>query len=201
MRSPRVLDSLTELSLAYTAPTDAVFPEVLLRGPLAQLCPALRRLDLGGLMLHAYGAAPYLCARLGAIAPYLTHLKLSTKMALAGLVGVASTITQPPQTQHLLPTVTRVLIALEHHSTDTTCGGRPLPYNPPYASPPGPCECWRCLLLVTAAADERFVVVEGQGSFSAPVRWEWVLERCEVAWMDRVSGGEGSWDESKAVVK
>lgn len=192
MCSPTVLEFLTGFSLVYTRPIDAFSNDSLLRGPLVQLCPALRRLDLDGVLLNAYRAILHLSTPIEEIAPY--YLKLATNMALIGLVCVESTITPPAQTQqlllygHSLPNRARAL--LRCHQIQRS----PTPLQPLLCIPIGPFGCRCCLLLATAAADARFVELERQESFTRkqiPVRWWQVLERFEVVCMDIVSGGDG----------
>lgn len=225
MRAPVALPALTELSLAYTAPTDAVFNEFFFRAPLVGLFPALKRLDLSGVKIRTYNAQPRICARLAEIAPDLTHLRLSTAMALA---EIAPSPNPPRDAQSLFerlpPKMARVLIALDYRPNieghpdgqngTWVCYPSPFPsQTPPY--PPARyslsfCSpCWRCRVFAVAGYDDRIVALESQGAFTAgkhtqnqlPVIWEELRTRCGVAWMDRMEEREGCWDESGAATK
>ncbi|KAF7980244.1 hypothetical protein HWV62_39379 [Athelia sp. TMB] len=176
------LPQLTELSLAYRAPTDAAFTEFVFHAPLS--FPALRRLDLTGLRLLSYRITPQLCGRLGKIAPSLTHLHVPMRMALAGIRhcmpprhGAAPPVTNK---YHLSPTIQRVLVTLGP-AAEEHC----------YRADWGACDCWHCELM-KMGTDGRIHVLRGRGSLG----WQKLKERLKVEWGERANGGAGCWEES-----
>ncbi|KAF7979727.1 hypothetical protein HWV62_39359 [Athelia sp. TMB] len=177
------LPNLTELSLAYHAPTDAAFDEFIFKAPLS--FPALKRLDLTGLTHVSYQFTPQLCGRLGKIAPNLTHLHIPTTMALAnfrkGMPPQRQQGATPPAADinHLSPTIQRVLIALRE-------GGVENCWIPDW----GACDCWHCELS-EVSFDDRIIVVPGRGTLT----WEKLKNRLEVEWENRAIGGKGCWNE------
>ncbi|KAF7979722.1 hypothetical protein HWV62_41078 [Athelia sp. TMB] len=180
------LPNLTELSLAYRAPTDAAFNEFVFRAPLS--FPALERLDLSGLKLLSYRFTPQLCDRLRKMAPNLTHLHIPTRMALANIFQMLPPGQDviPPNTNifHLSPTIQRVLVALSGQNTYICSDG-------------DGCDCWRCQLLDKVAPDSCIVVLEGRGKLT----WQKLKDQVEVDWENRASGGDGCWNESSAASK
>ena len=173
------LSSLTELSFNYRAPTDALFNHYMHLFPAT--LPSLRRLDISGLKLLSYHS--HLFGSIAKIAPSLTHLHLPAKMAMN--VPCASTIWPPvyhtPEDENLPLTLNRVLIQL----------------NGPhiYACQSPESGCTRCRLLAVGTTDRRFVALEARSDDT----WKKNRERLEGEWRNRISGGEGGWDETTAV--
>jgi hypothetical protein len=176
-----VLPSLTELSLNYRAPTDALFNYYLHHFPGS--FPSLRRLDISGVKLLSYHFQQYGC--ITQIAPFLTHLHLPAKMAITLVLTV---LWQPtpttPDDDYLPVTLKRVLLELNGPHASTCQGSAHL--QP---------QCIRCRLLNIATTDVKFVALEPRSDDT----WRKNRERLEDEWRDRISGGEGGWDERNAV--
>lgn len=189
MDAPMDLPALTELSIAYEEPDGIISPDYILPMPFEYVCPALRRLDIGGLVLRPVTSTTQLCARLNEVAPRLTHLRICARMAPVFLrampprEGVSSeTSSIHQQVQHLPSMIRRVLIQPNDRKSYMCLA--------PYASLSHPCPCPQCEILAKAAADDRIIILEAQGDKDGQL---------ETAWLERVDGGEGCWDECWAV--
>ena len=175
------LSSLTEFSLNYRAPTDALFNHYMHYFPLA--LPSLRCLDISRLKLLSYRG--HLFRSIAKIAPSLTHLHLPAKMAtnIINAPFASPPIWPPvPEDGNIPVALHRMLIQL----------------NGPHiygCQNPDP-GCTRCRLLAMTA-DGRFVALEAHRDDT----WKRNRECLEHEWMDRISGGEGGWDETSAVDK
>ena len=178
------LPSLTELSLNYRAPTDALFNYHLLHFPGS--FPSLRRLDISGIKLLSFRFHLFGC--ITQIAPFLTHLHLPAKMALMTMPFALPAIWPPihitPEGDYLPVTLKRVLLELNGPHASTCQGSAHL--QP---------QCIRCRLLKIATTDGRFVALEARSDDT----WRKNRERLEDEWRDRISGGEGGWNERNAV--
>jgi hypothetical protein len=178
------LPSLTELSVNYRAPTDALFNHYILHFPVS--FPSLRRLDISGIKLLSYRFHLFGCIK--RIAPCLTHLHLPARMALMnvpfGLPAFWLPINHGAEDDNFSVTLDRVLIQLNGPHMDRH-------HNPRH----GGVGCTRCRLLAMVIADGRFVALEARSDDT----WQKSRERLEDEWMDRINDGEGGWDEANAV--
>ncbi|KZP12633.1 hypothetical protein FIBSPDRAFT_961214 [Athelia psychrophila] len=116
-RTPVALPALAELSLTYNSPYENPLRHFV-NSLLVHPCPTLRCLDVSGLVARQHGAALQLCARLGEIAPRLTHLRIPARMAL-DMVRVMHPRDDDtvPQVQCLPSSIRRVLVPLREQDT------------------------------------------------------------------------------------
>lgn len=188
------LPRLTDVSINYRAATDAPFNYVILSCPTT--LPALRRLDISGIKLLRY--QQFLYQEFGRMAPYLTHLFLPTNMitttnvedALPAPTSARLLITDGDPSATTFPSTLERIFSYSHSTHEYTCTAQPSKGH--YS----PTNCRRCRVLLVMQKDVRFVALESYPNDN----WSKSLERAEKEWTEIIVGGEGCWDQSRAII-